>query len=53
MYKSSYSMQVFCFLAAILYGLAVIWEVIFIVDDLNDKVVKYTLKEAVKLIPEN
>ena len=45
--NSFHCIQAFCFLAAILYGLVVVWVAIYMVKEWNDKVVKYTLKEAV------
>ena len=39
--------QVFCFIGVFLYIFVAIWEIVFLVKDWNNKVVKYTLKEAI------
>lgn len=39
-------LQAFCFIAVLLFGFLGVWSLIFMVKEWNDKVVKYTIKEA-------
>ena len=40
-------LQAFCFVAMFLFGFLGVWSLIFMVKEWNDKVVKYTIKEAI------
>lgn len=38
--------QAFCFFSVLLYGMWIVWDILFLTKDWNTNVLKYTLKET-------